>query len=128
MHHRPQKPVKEFEFRPRLEGTPECSRRNLCWNLANLVLGSFSSSYRCSWALPYQKDKGSCRVGSSLTRELLCESLGPVGPSPTSLRVPFAGGQGATTMLGSCEGWPGTEQVFLQVAPRAAGVHVSACV
>lgn len=63
-------------------------------------------------------------MGSSLTWELLCGSLGPVDPSPTSLRCPAQAvgrGQERPPSLGSCGGlaWH-PEQVFLQVAPRAA--------
>lgn len=63
-------------------------------------------------------------MGSSLTQELICGSLGPVDPSRTSLRCPAqAGGRGQErpASLGSCGGlaWH-PEQVFLQVAPRAA--------
>lgn len=63
-------------------------------------------------------------MGSSLTRELLFGSLGPVGPTPTSLRCPAQAegrGQERPPSLGSCEGLARhPEQVFLQVAPRAA--------
>lgn len=99
MHHRPQKPVKG-RIQARLEDA-QSAPGGTCWNLANLVLGSFSSSYRCSWALPYQKDKRELQGGEQPHPGASVREPWPRGPLPHLPEVPSTGwgeGSGATTI------------------------------